>query len=100
MSPSPFCTPYHTGIIDDEADSWFTYPSGSRWSDFYQPNFSPMFAATFDDPDLEAEAKEACGEDEFCLFDIAATRRVEIGMATMQGGEDFDRFVEMSVPSE
>ena len=59
-----------------------------------------MFVATFDDPELEMEAKEACGEDEFCLFDIAATRRVEIGMATMQGGEDFDRIVEMSVPSE
>ena len=46
------------------------------------------------------EAREACGEDEFCLFDVAATKNVEIGMATMQGGENFDRFMEMSVPSE
>jgi hypothetical protein len=59
-----------------------------------------MFQPVFDDPVLEQEARDACGEDEFCLFDIAATKRVEIGMATMQGGESFDRIVEMSAPSE
>lgn len=59
-----------------------------------------MFEATFDDPELEMEAKAVCGDDEFCLFDIAATKKVEIGMSTMQGGEDFDNYVEMSVPSE
>lgn len=89
-----------SGIISNEADSWFTYARGRSWSDFYDPTFSPMFQPTFDDPDLEEEAKQACGKDTFCLFDIAATKRVEIGMATMQGGEDFERFVEMSVPSK
>lgn len=59
-----------------------------------------MFEPTFDDPDLEMEARDACGDDEFCLFDIAATKRVEIGTATMQGGEDFDRIMEMSVPGK
>lgn len=58
-----------------------------------------MFQPTFDDPILEEEAKSVCGDDEFCLFDVAATKRVEIGIATMQGGENFDRIVEMSIPS-
>lgn len=91
---------YFIGIIDDEADSLFTYAPGTRWSDFYHPNFSPMFQPVFDDPLLEEEAKITCGDDEFCLFDIAATKRVDIGAATMQGGEEFDRIVEMSIPSE
>lgn len=91
---------YFIGIIDDEADSLFTYAPGTRWSDFYDPNFSPMFQPVFDDPALAEEAKVTCGSDQFCLFDVAATKRLEVGMATMQGGEDFDRIVEMSIPSE
>ena len=59
-----------------------------------------MFDSTFDDPVLEEKAKEICGDDEFCLFDVAATKKVEIGMATMEGGQAFDEIVEMSIPSE
>jgi len=89
-----------SGIMDNPADSLFTYAPGRNWSDFYDPNFSPMFLPTFDDPALEKEATSICGSDVFCLFDIAATKRVEIGVATMEGGEDFDNLVDMSVPSE
>lgn len=59
-----------------------------------------MFQPVFDDPALAEEAKVTCGNDQFCLFDVAATKRVDIGMATMQGGENFDRIVEMSIPSK
>lgn len=59
-----------------------------------------MFKPTFTNSTLEKEAKEVCGDDEYCLFDIAATKKVEIGMATMEGGENFDMIVEMSVPSK
>ena len=41
-----------------------------------------------------------CGDDQFCLFDIAATKRVEIGAATMEGLKALDMIIEMSNPSE
>ena len=41
-----------------------------------------------------------CGDDQFCLFDIAATKKIEIGMATMNEGQAFDDIVEKSLPSE
>ena len=59
-----------------------------------------MFAPTFTDTTLQEEAKEVCGDDSFCLFDIAATKCVEIGAATMEGQEMMDTIVEMSKPSE
>ena len=59
-----------------------------------------MFAPTFTDTTLQEEAKEVCGDDSFCLFDIAATKRVEIGAATMVGQEMLETIVEMSKLSE
>ena len=59
-----------------------------------------MFAPTYTDTTLEEEAKEVCGDDSFCLFDIAATKRVEIGAATMDGQEMLETIVEMSKPSK
>ena len=90
----------HTGIIRSPADSLFTYAPGKNWSDFYAPDFVPMFVTEFNNTQLEEEAKEVCGDDRFCLFDIAATKRVEIGAATMIDGEMFDTIVEMAVPSK
>ena len=34
------------------------------------------------------------------LFDIAATGRVEIGMTTLKGSEDFEELVELSAPGK
>ena len=59
-----------------------------------------MYEVEFDDPSLEATALEICGEDQFCLYDIAATRNVSIGLTTLMGGEAFDLIVNMSVPGE
>lgn len=59
-----------------------------------------MFAPTFTDATLQKEAEEVCGDDKFCLFDIAATKHVEIGAATMEGQETLDTIVEMSKPSK
>ena len=90
----------HAGIIQNPADSLFTYAPEENWSDFYAPDFVPMFEAKFSDTRLEEQAKEVCRDDKFCLFDIAATKRVEVGVATMVDGEMFDTIVEMAVPSK
>ena len=89
-----------TGIITNESESLFTYRSAESWSNFYYPDFLPVFAPTFSNTTLEKEAQKICGDDSFCLFDIAATKRVEIGAATMLGMEMRDNIIEMSKPSE
>ncbi len=73
---------------------------GQSFSAFYDPLFVPMFEPSFDNIELEEQARNVCGDDEFCLFDIAATKNVDIGMATMQGGEEFNEILEMAIPSK
>ena len=88
------------GIIDRESDSLFTYRPSDSWSKFYDPDFIPMFAPTFTDPALEEQANMICKGNSFCLFDIAVTKRVEIGAATMQGMQIRDTAIDMSKPSK
>ena len=89
-----------SGIINTPEDSLFTYRDGEDWSTFYDPMFLPAFEASFSDPALEAEANSVCGDDTACLFDIASTGNVEIGMATMQGSMEIQRLNNISQPGE
>ena len=43
---------------------------------------------------------EICGDDQFCVFDIAATEREEVGMSTMQGNLDLEVITELSQPGQ
>ena len=88
------------GIIAEISESLFVYGPGESWRTFYHPDYVPTFAPTFNNSTLEREAKKMCGDDQFCLFDIAATKRVEIGAATMEGLKALDMIIEMSNPSE
>ena len=88
-----------TGIIDNAEDSIFTYGPGESWASFHTPQFMPMFTTTFSDPQLQAQANEICGDDQFCLYDIAATRRTEIGLSTLIGNQEFEEIVRISAPS-
>ena len=67
---------------------------------FRDPTFTPAFEPEFDDPELEQRAHEVCGDDEFCLFDIAATRNEDIGMSTMMDVREFDVIVDLAEPSK
>ena len=86
------------GIIHSEADSLFTYRE-EGFSTFYDPDYTPMFEATFNNSDLEAIAVEICGDDQFCLYDIAATEDINIGLTTLIGGVMFEEIVNISTPS-
>ena len=86
------------GIIN-EADTHFSYRPGDSWMEFYDPSFLPVFEPVFEDPALEEEAKSVCGEDKFCLFDVATTKRIEIGISTMNDNQAFNEIVELSEPS-
>ena len=54
----------------------------------------------FSDPVLEQQANLICGDDDFCRYDIAATGRTSVGMATLQGNVELERIVNISVPGE
>ena len=88
------------GIIDNPQDSLFTYREllGESWAFFYDPDYIPAFAPTFDDPFLEQQAKNICGDSLFCLFDIAATERLDIGITTAIDNVEYDVVVNMSQP--
>ena len=86
------------GIIDDPDNSLFSYEEDKSWADYFDPNFTPAYQPTFTDPALEEKAMEICGDDQFCVFDIAATEREEVGMSTMQGNLDLEMITQLSQP--
>ena len=83
------------GIIADPAQSLFTYGADGSWGTFYRPDYRPAFGVEFSDPELEEEARAACGDDDLCLFDIAATGDVNIGAATRESGEEQETITEL-----
>ena len=87
------------GIIDSPTQSLFTYEEGKSWKDYYDPDFTPLFSPVFNDSALEISANATCKGDLFCLFDIAATKDVQIGMSTFQGSADLEVMMELSTPS-
>ena len=67
---------------------------------FNDIDFLPAFEIEFSDPFLEDTAIQICGNDQFCLFDIAATNSTSIGLTTLMGSEEFDTIVALSSPSK
>ena len=94
------CTALCAGIIDDPDNSLFSYEEGKSWADYFDPDFTPAYQPTFTHPALEERAMEICGDDQFCVFDIAATEREEVGMSTMQGNLDLEMITELSQPGQ
>ena len=78
----------------------FYYKAGMSWSDFYDPSFTPVFVPTFSDPALESQAMAMCAGDQACLYDVAVTNRLDIGLATRLGSEELAMFEALSVPGE
>ena len=65
----------------------FTYRIGESYDSFRDPNFMPVFPdadSLFSDAILEEEARNICGENRMCLFDIAVTGKTSIGEATLE----------------
>ena len=89
-----------TGIIQDANDSLFVYSEGDSWSTYYDPSFVPVYEANFSDPDLEQDAVALCGSDLFCLFDVAVTGNMDIGLSTLEGSLNFEILVEMAAPGK
>ena len=87
------------GIIADPAQSLFTYGADGSWDTFYRPDYTPAFGVEFSDPELEEEARSICGDDDLCLFDIAATGDVNIGASTRESGKEQETITELFTTS-
>lgn len=90
------CIP--AGIVDTPADSLFSYQPGENWATYYDPFYMPSYETVFDDPALEAQARNACGDDKMCLFDVAATGNIDIGMSTLNTGKEIERIATLTSP--
>ncbi|XP_035671814.1 mucin-like protein [Branchiostoma floridae] len=81
---------YDWGLLWEitEAESIFYYGNNS-YADFrnQDPSYRPIFDPVFDDPELEREAREVCGDNKVCLFDASVTKNVTIGLGTLTAQE-------------
>ena len=71
-----------------------------NWTDFHDPDFIPTFNPNFMDSELENQARDVCNGDTACLFDVAATGRLEIGSSALSAREEQNINTALSVPSK
>ena len=86
------------GIVDSARKSLFFYQPEESWDTFYDPYFTPFYLPTFSDPELESQARDICGDNKFCLFDIAATGLVDVGVATLESSNVIDEIYSFLIP--
>ena len=89
----------NAGIIDTPRESLFTYQPGENWETHFDPFFSPLYEPVFSDPVLEQEAASLCGDNFFCIFDIAATGEINVGLSTLVGSKEYEQILELQIPS-
>ena len=74
-------------------DSLFTYEEGMTHSSYFDFGYVPIFLdkddLVFENVTLGKQARDACGDNKQCLFDIFTTGKVSIRMASKQAVESF-----------
>ena len=79
------------------SDSLFTYEEGKDHSSYFDVVYLPIFLdqvdfdnlTLFDNVTLREEARDVCGDNKQCLFDIYTTGKVSIGLASVRAVESF-----------
>ena len=68
----------------NQSQSLFTYGYNESAATFSKPDFEPMFAdnITWHNDSLRQKAEDECGDDNECLFDVASTNDLSVGMVT------------------
>ena len=74
-------------------DSLFTYEEGKDHSSYFDVGYVPIFLdqddLVFDNVTLGEQARDVCGDNKQCLFDIYTTGKVSIGLASVRAVESF-----------
>ncbi|XP_078360277.1 sushi domain-containing protein 2-like isoform X2 [Oculina patagonica] len=75
------------------SDSLFTYDQGKDHSTYFNVGYVPIFLdqgnLEFDNATLGQQARDVCGDNKQCLFDIYTTGKVSIGEASKQAVKSF-----------
>ncbi|XP_058949574.2 mucin-like protein isoform X2 [Pocillopora verrucosa] len=68
----------------NQSQSLFTYGNNESVASFSDPDFEPMFAdnITWHNDSLRQKAEDQCGNDQECLFDVASTNDLSLGLVT------------------
>ena len=74
-------------------NSLFTYDEGKSHASYFDVGYVPMFFnqedLVFDNATLGQQARDVCGDNKQCLFDIHTTGKVSIGRASKQAVQSF-----------
>ncbi|KAL9979187.1 hypothetical protein ACROYT_G016809 [Oculina patagonica] len=67
-----------------QSQSLFTYGHNESVDTFFDPDFEPMFADNiiWENNSTKEKAEAQCGDDHECLFDVASTNDLSVGMVT------------------
>ena len=68
----------------NQSQSLFAYAQNESVDTFAKPDFVPMFAdnITWYNDSIRQAAEKQCGDDYECLFDVASTNDLSVGMVT------------------
>ena len=80
-----------TGAVTEE-DSLFTYDYGENHTSYVDVGYIPVFfdqELIFDDVIFGQKARNVCGNNKQCLFDIYTTGKISIGMNSKKALESF-----------
>ena len=87
--------PYRNVILTGaatEEDSLFTYDYGENQTSYVDVGYIPVFfdqELVFDDVIFGQQARNVCGNNKQCLFDIYTTGKISIGMNSKKALESF-----------
>ncbi len=85
--------------MDNPSQSLFTYGANGDWEFYFDVDYVPAFEPEFANAELEQEAIDICGDNQLCIFDIAATGDINIGSSTMESVEVQAVLKQQFVPS-
>ena len=81
--------------------SLFTYHEPyETFYTFFDPSFFPSVHPYFESTQLEREAGKLCGNDGSCLYDVAATGKLEVGNKTKMTAKKMRELIEVSRQGE
>ncbi|CAH1226410.1 MUC4 [Branchiostoma lanceolatum] len=86
-----FGNSWQVTVEDGPKKSLFFYKDGEDVNTFISVDYQPKYTdeLVFSDPELETKAREICGNDTECLFDVSQTGDIEVAVITVEGKEEF-----------
>lgn len=83
----------HTGRVEKASRSLFPRIPQEQWDELNDPSFVPVFHPRFSTQELNATATTVCSGEEECLFDVAASGRLEVGLATLEFVKEYKKIL-------